>query len=279
MTLDENSADELAAQLMISPHAISEALRRGLVSFEKHRGVACWRFGDTRNACLRRLDGQPLDINGQRVKAEAETKGESWHRLIGLDDILANDRREILLTPEGSKDALAALHFADAEAEARLTQIGIVAALGAGVKPLPNDVEKFCGRRVRIFGDADATGEHAASKIGQQLAPIAREVQIFTLAGLHCQEGSLVKDLFDLSRIDYDDFERNRDLWSITDLDSKGERVTVLGNKREFLFSPPPLPHGYPESHEFPVSTSLLPAPVVALSCRGFSTLIIAFPL
>ena len=29
--------------------------------------------------------------------------------------LLRNDRREILLTPEGSKDALAALHFADAE--------------------------------------------------------------------------------------------------------------------------------------------------------------------
>src|SRR5437764_2150651 len=176
MKLDENSADELAAQLMISPHAVSEAVRRGLVSFGRHRGVACWRFGDTRNGCLRRLDGQPFEINGQRVKAEAETKGESWHRLIGLDDVLANDRREILLTPEGSKDALAALHFADAEA--RLSQIGVVAALGASVKPLPDDVEKFRGRRVRIFGDADPAGECAAERIGQQLARLAAEVQI-----------------------------------------------------------------------------------------------------
>ena len=58
---------------------------------------------------------QPFRIKGECVKAEAETKGESWHHLIGLDDVLANDRREILLTPEGSKDALAAFHFADAE--------------------------------------------------------------------------------------------------------------------------------------------------------------------
>src|SRR5207245_4075577 len=110
MTLDEKSAHELTAQLMIAPHAISEAVRRGLVIFEKHRAVASWRFGDTRNGCWRRLDGQPFEIKGQRVKAEAETKGESWHRLIGFDDVLANDRREILLTVEGSKDALAALH-------------------------------------------------------------------------------------------------------------------------------------------------------------------------
>jgi hypothetical protein len=37
MTLDEGSADELTAQLMISPDAISEAVRRGLISFKKHR--------------------------------------------------------------------------------------------------------------------------------------------------------------------------------------------------------------------------------------------------
>ncbi len=90
MRLDENSADGLATQLMISPHAIEEAVRRGLVSFGQHRGVACWCFGDARNGCLRRLDGQPFKINGKRVKAEAVTGGESWHRLIGLDDVLEN---------------------------------------------------------------------------------------------------------------------------------------------------------------------------------------------
>jgi len=115
MTLNENSADELAAQLRISPQAVSEAVRRGLVSFKKHRHVACWRFGDTRNGCLRRLDGQPFRINGEHVKALAEKRGDAWHSLIGLDDVFTNDRREILLVTEGSKDALAALHFADAE--------------------------------------------------------------------------------------------------------------------------------------------------------------------
>ena len=75
-----------------------------------------------------------------------------------------------------------------------------------------------------------------------------------------------MKDLFDLTRIDYDDFEANRDLWSITDLESKGERVKtipapicfsdfskIIPNKQEFLPSPPSLPHVSPESHGFPV--------------------------
>jgi hypothetical protein len=251
MRLDENSADELAAQLMISPHAIKESARRGLLIFKKHRGVVCWRFGDASNGCLRRLDGQPFAINGQCVKAESETRGQEWHRLIGLDDVLANDRREILMPIEGSKDALAALHFADAEA--KLSQIGVVAALGAGVKPLPDDVEKFRGRRVRIFGDADPAGQETVSSVGELLLPVAEEVQIFNLSNLYCDEGSLVKDLFDLSRIAYEDFESNRDLWCLTDLDSKGERVNVLTKKHEFFLSSPSPPHVSPESHGFPV--------------------------
>jgi hypothetical protein len=251
MTLDENSAGELAARLMISPHAISEAVRRGLVTFEERRGVACWRFGDAHNGCWRRLDGHALEIKGERVKAEAETRGEAWHRLIGLDDVLANDRRDILLTPEGSKDALAALHFADAED--RLSRVGVVAALGAGVNPLRDDLEMFRGRRVRIFGDVDTAGQQAVSRIGQQLASVAAEVQIFGVAGLHRDDSEPVKDLFDLTRIDVDDFEDERDVWFVSDLDSKGERVKIIPKKKSFLLSPPPLPHVFPESHGFPV--------------------------
>jgi len=251
MTTTKNWEDELALQLMISPDAISEAVRRGLVSFKKHRRVACWRFGDTLNGCWRRLDGLPFEINRQLVKAEAETRGEEWHRLIGLDDVLANNRREILLIIEGTKDALTAFHFADVEG--RLSSIGVAVALGAGVNPCAEDVEKFSGRRVRICGDSDTAGQEAVSRVGKQLVAAADEVQIFNLAGLHCQNGSFVKDLFDLSRIDYNDFEANRDLCSVTDFDSKGERVSVLRKEHEFSFSPLPLPHVSPGCHGFPV--------------------------
>src|SRR5437773_2502828 len=199
MTVDEQSAGELATRLAISLCAIGEAVRRGFVRFEKHRGVACWRFGDTRNGCLRRLDGQPFDINGQCVKAEAETKGESWHRLIGLDDVLANGRHEILLMPEGSKDALAALHFADAEA--RLSQIGVVTALGSAVKPIREDIEKLRGRRLRLLPDVDTAGQDAAARIGRAIATLAAETQIFDLKGLYRDDGAPVKDLFHVTRI------------------------------------------------------------------------------
>ena len=151
-----------------------------------------------------------FDIIGQRVNAEAETKDKAWDRLIGLNDVIANDRRQILLTPEGTKDALAAFHFADAEDT--LAEIGVVVALGSAIKLTQEDLERFPGRRVRIPADADRAGEQAAMRIAQQLAAFSDEVQLFNLQGLNRDDNTPVKDLFDVTRIDYDDFEGNRDL-------------------------------------------------------------------
>jgi hypothetical protein len=221
---------------VISREAIEEAIRRGLLGFVRHRSSGCWRFGDARNGCLRRLDGQPFKINGQRVKAKAETQGECWHRLIGLDDVVTNNRRNILLTLEGSKDALAAFHFADAEGT--LPYLGVVAGLGTGINLLAEDVEVFLRRRVRIIPDVDQAGMQTAMRISQQLLPVAADVQILNLAGLKRDGGSPVKDLFDLTRIDVDDFERERDLWSITNLGSLGPRVRIVEQTPGFFSSP-----------------------------------------
>jgi hypothetical protein len=242
---------KLARQLAITPDAINEAVRRGLLSFVMHRNCRCWRFGDLRNGSFRRVDGEPFHIKGESVKTEAETRGESWHRLIGIDDVVANDRRDILLTPEGSKDALAAFHFADAEGT--LPRVGVLAGLGTGINVLAEDVEVFLHRRVRIIADVDQAGMQTAMRISQNLLRVAADVQIFSLAGLKRDDGSPVKDLFDLTRIDYDDFEQSRDLWSITDLNIKSQRVRNLTENGEF--SPLPLspPLGSPESHGFPV--------------------------
>ena len=250
MSADRDAA-ELAAQLALSPQAIEEAIRRRLLAFVRHRNCRSWRLGDSRNGSFRRIDGKPFRINGESVKAEAETRGSAWHRLIGIDDVVANDRRDILLIPEGSKDALAALHFADAEGT--LERIGVVAALGAGVSPLANEIEYFRGRRVRIFADVDQTGVRTASRIGKRFAPVTTEVQIFSLTGLQRDDRLPVTDLFDLTRVDYYDFEANRDLWAITSLDSKGNRTKIISDKHEFFPFPLFPPHGFPESHGFHV--------------------------
>jgi hypothetical protein len=125
------------------------------------------------------------------------------------------------------------------------------------VKVIPRDIEKLRGRRIRIFPDLDDAGQNAAVRIGQAIATLAAEVQIFDLAGLYRDDGERVKDLFDVTRIDYDDFEANRGLWSLTDLDGKGERVKTIPTRICFsdfsniilsksLSSPPSSPHVSP---------------------------------
>ena len=193
MTLDENSADELAARLTLSPQAISEAVRRGLVSFKKYRGVPCWRFGDQRNGCLRRLDGQPFHINRQRVKVLAETKGHAWHRLIGLDDVSTNDRRKILLIIEGSKDALAAFEFA--HRAGILLEVGVVTALGTGYRPISEELVLLFGRRVFVVNDRDHAGIETVRYVSAALCEHDIEHVVINWNGFPNFHG---KDLFDL---------------------------------------------------------------------------------
>jgi hypothetical protein len=134
------------------------------------------------------------------------------------------------------------------------------------VPPTRDDIEKLRGRRLRLLPDVDAAGQTAAARIGQAIAIVAADTQIFDLVGLYRDDGVSVNDLFDVTRISYDDFEANRDLWSITDLDSKGERVKtistrfcfsaspkIIPSKQEFFPSPFSPPHVSPESHGFPV--------------------------
>ncbi len=81
-----------------------------------------------------------------------------------------------------------------------------------------------------------AAGEHAADRNLGQLS-VAAQVQIFSLAGLNRDDGEPAKDLFDVTRIDVDDFERERDVWSISDLFWRGPRVRVVEQKPDFFSS------------------------------------------
>lgn len=209
----------------VSQEAVEEAHRRGWLSFVEHRGKPSWRIGDAKNGCVRSLDGTPFKIGRELCKAEAETKGDDWHRLIGLDDVVAHDRLMVLLV-EGIPDALAALHFA--ACEGTLSTIGIVIVLGEGARLLAADSEQLCGRKVRIVGDATPGGMAAAEIWGEAIVRFADEVQLLDLRGLRRADGAVVKDLNDCTRIHADDYEENRELWGITDLESGGRRVRVI---------------------------------------------------
>jgi len=127
------------------------------------------------------------------------------------------------------------VRFHLADAEDRIVDVGVV-------KLIPDGLEKLRGRRIRVFPYVDAAGHNAARRIGQSIAAVATETQIFDLRGLYRDDDAPVRDLFDVTRIGYESFEANRDLWSVTNLDSKGERVKIVTHKHEsFLHLPFPL--------------------------------------
>jgi hypothetical protein len=219
-------AEIIADTRGIPVEGIREAERRGLLRWEKRRGHRCYRYGDKRNAgCSRRVDNEPFRIGQAHVKAVAVSRGEQWHWPIGLDDIAGRDAREIILC-EGAPDGLAA--FAFAEIEARTPHTGVAVMLGTGATIPAEALPMFSGRRVRIAADANPTGMDAAERWAAQLAPVAREVQILDLRGLTRTDGEPVTDLNDLHSLCPEDFEANRELWQITDLDSRGPRVRIV---------------------------------------------------
>lgn len=228
----------LTDTLCLDPGAFSEAQRRRFLTFTRYQGKDAWRFGDEQNGCFRRITGEPFVINGEEVKAPADSKGEAWHSLIGMTDIVRHDRRDVLLIVEGSKDAMAALHFA--EVEERSSQIGLAVALGSGIKLRKTDIDNLRHRRLRIIGDTDPVGIETVNRIAGQLTTTASEVQTLNLQGLRRVDGKAVKDLFDATRIDYDDFEANHDLSCLTDLDAHGPRVMVSPKAEVFPLPPSP---------------------------------------
>jgi hypothetical protein len=143
----------------ISTDTLEELVSRALLHFSDDH----WRFGDDNNGTRRRLDGKPWRVNGEQVKALADTKGAEWHQLIGLDDVVTNDRPYALLTIEGSKDALAAADLAFRIGA--LSETGIMCALGSGYRSIPSELHKLAGRWVGVIGDNNEEGIKTAQLV------------------------------------------------------------------------------------------------------------------
>jgi hypothetical protein len=128
----------------ISAETIRELEGRGLLHISERQ----WRLGDDNNGSTRKL--------GVRKWKRGDNSGEAWHKLIGLDEVVQNDRRHVILVIEGSKDALAAAELA--RRCGILAEVGIVCALGSGYRPIPNELEKLRGRFLILIGDRDTAG-------------------------------------------------------------------------------------------------------------------------
>ena len=211
--LSPNEFRQLAELRRLSVKACAAASERGHLFSTTWRGARCWLITDwaRRSAQLRRFDGRPFATHvGTTVKA-LTVRGSSASWPIGAPD--SREATRIILC-EGGGDFLAAYHFA--EAEGSLAEVQPVAMLGAAQRIHAAGLRLLAGKCIRIFPHLDGAGAAAALRWESQLRNAELDVHCFDLAGLTRDDSAPVKDLNDLTRIAPDDFEQNRELWSLT---------------------------------------------------------------
>ncbi len=211
--LTPNELSQLAKLRCVSVQACAEASERGHLFSTHWRDARCWLVTDwaRRSAQLRRFDGKPFTTRaGAAVKA-LTVRGSSASWPIGAADV--GDAPRVILC-EGGGDFLAAYHFA--EVEETLAEVQPLAMLGAAQKIHTFGIRLLAGKRIRIFPHLDGAGAGAAVRWESQLHDAELDAHCFDLAGLKRDDGTVVKDLNDLTRIASDDFERNRELWTLT---------------------------------------------------------------
>src|SRR5262249_23966316 len=160
--MQTNNPDQLTqlhnAFPCISMEALEELTRRRLL----HIDGDDWRFGDGNNGATRKLSWPKFK--------HADNEGDEWHKLIGLEDVVRHDRRDVLIALEGSKDALAA-----AEIEHQfgvLAKTGVMCALGSGYRPIRREVEQLRGRWVGLIGDNDEPGFKAMQLVSGAMTDV-----------------------------------------------------------------------------------------------------------
>ncbi len=204
----------LAELRNVCVQAVKLASKRGLLHFGTMADggyVPAWILTDRdrTNAQARRLDGKPWQSVEGCPKAKT-LRGSQAAKPIGIQE--AQGSPTIALV-EGGPDLLAAMHFAWAEGVE--DYVAPVAMFGATLNIPKDALPNFSGKRIRIFPHLDEGGRNAAIRWERQLAPVAEWVDCFSLDGIRQETGKPVQDLNDLTSIHADDFEADRDLWSI----------------------------------------------------------------
>jgi hypothetical protein len=193
------------------------AVARGLLWTAELKGLQAFVVTDrTKRVYLaRRLDGGIWEHTNQRSFI---LHGGNGHWAIGIGE--AKDFPSIALC-EGAPDVLAACGHMFASAVE--TTVAPVCMANAGASIDSQALPHFSKKKVRIFAHNDVVGHIAFDRWQAQLGGIAAKVDSFDFGGLIQSDGSPVGDLNDLSRIDYDCWEVNR---------QRVESVLSLGKNR-----------------------------------------------
>jgi hypothetical protein len=178
--------------------------RRVLFAYDDPFQGACWLITDDARRCAnyRRMDGRrfhfreatPDQKEGPKSRCLKSSQA-NWP--IGIAQASAFPAIALC---EGGPDFLSA--FALAYAGAVESLVEPVCMSGAACRIHEDALPMFRGKRVRIFGHADETGQEAMRRWAQQLRSVEAEVDGFNFSGLFKRDGSPVKDLNDFLLVD-----------------------------------------------------------------------------
>jgi hypothetical protein len=208
---DHKRLKVLASFRKLSPEGLQLADERGLLHFALLKNLSTWIVTDSErvNAQARRMDGGLWQHLSEPAKAY--TLPGCWAAWpIGIRE--AQDFPVIALC-EGAPDLLAAHHFIYAEERER--DVAAVCITGATMNIHETALPHFTGKRVRIYPHLDDAGGKAAERWTAQLESVNATVDCYDLSGIPIVSGGRVGDLNDISSMDADTFESDRELWSV----------------------------------------------------------------
>ena len=200
----------LASFRKLSPEGLQLADERGLLHFATLKNLSAWLVTDSErvNCQARWMDGGLWAHLGD---AKAWTLPGCWAAWpIGIRE--AQPFPTIALV-EGGPDLLAAHHFIIAEERER--EVAAVCITGASMQIHADALPLFTGKRVRIYPHLDDAGRKASERWTAQLESVNAVVDCYDLSGIPTVTGGRVGDLNDLSGLDADTFESDRELWSV----------------------------------------------------------------
>jgi CHC2 zinc finger/Toprim-like len=202
----ENDLFRLSESRSIAVEPLRIAVERGFLwCFDDALNGRCWAYTDQSRRCAirRRLDNQLfLLANGNETKAAA-CPGSDMKSPLGYHEAQSY---HCIAVQEGGPNSLAAI--AHAWASGVEGKVAPICMPSANSDFTPASLRYLQGKRVRIFTDNDACGKEAARRWAAQLRTAGVVVDGYSFEGLNQSDGSPVKDLNDLARVDADCWEQ-----------------------------------------------------------------------
>jgi len=192
--------DRLAEERNISAEACRLAEARGLLRFLDHQEGVAWVVTDClrQNAVARLLGGQ---LWKHRGKAKTLPRALAKRPIGGLESIPF----PCIAIVEGGPDLLAAMHFILQCGTQEL--VAPVCMTSTNSEFLPDDLEQLRGKPIRLFPHADDNGRKAAIRWCEQLKAVTADIQITDLRGFTKSDGSIIKDVNDLTQLSYETWD------------------------------------------------------------------------